>query len=188
MSMPVSPLPPERQAVRRGGWYDPALRVGDAERSDIIDRLSQHYTDGRLDHAEFSDRMDRAISAKTMGDLAGLLSDLPGAPPPAIPLAGNRRHQRRVLKLQLEHQRLQLRQQLHEQRQAERQQRLHAMRWLPVFLAVLIAAIVVIHTLTHSVVAWILLALAAVAWLRHTAAGRARDRDRPSGGSGFGGG
>ena len=177
MSIPVSPLPPEVPASRRGGWYDPALRVSDAERGEIIDRLSQHYSEGRLDHGEFSERMGRAMSARTMADLTGLLSDLPGGAARPTPVTGSRRHQRQAVKLQLEHQRLQLRQHLHEQRRAGRQhlheqrragrqQRLRPLRWLPLFLAVLIAAIVVIHTLTHSVLAWILLAVVAVAWLR----------------------
>jgi len=169
MSIPVSPLPPDNPAVRRGGWYDPTMRVGDAERGDIIDRLSKHYSDGRLDHAEFSERLDQAMAAKTMADLAGLLMDLPGGAPMPPQVTGSRRHQRRVLKLQLEHHRLQLKQQLHEQRRAERQQRLQAMRWLPLLLAVLVAAIVVIHALTHSVLAWVLLVLVALAWLRHNA-------------------
>jgi hypothetical protein len=179
MSMPVTPRPPHVAAGMRGGWYDPALRIGDTERGEVIDRLSAHYSDGRLDHAEFSERMDRAMTAKTMGDLAGLLSDLPGPAPASMPVSGSRRHQRRVLKLQLEHQRLQVRQQLHDQRRAARQQRMHSLRWLPVILAVLIAAIVVLHALTHSVIAWVLLAIGAFFWLRHTAS-------RRGGGSGGG--
>ena len=34
--------------------------------------------DGRLDAAEFKERLDQAMSAKTRADLAGLLTDLPG--------------------------------------------------------------------------------------------------------------
>ena len=62
---------------------DPDVRVGDAERNEVAERLSGHYTDGRLDQGEFSERLDRAMSAKTRSELSGLLADLPG--PPAQP-------------------------------------------------------------------------------------------------------
>jgi hypothetical protein len=73
---------------RRGGGSRPAnpnLRVSDAERSDVADRLSKHYGDGRLDQAEFNERMERAMSAKTQGDFAGIFADLPDLPDPAGP-------------------------------------------------------------------------------------------------------
>ena len=54
------------------------LRVSDADRNEVADRLSKHYTEGRLDQREFSERLDRAMSARTQSDLAGLLDDLPG--------------------------------------------------------------------------------------------------------------
>jgi hypothetical protein len=62
------------------------LRVSDAERQEVADRLAEHYSQGRLDQAEFDERASRAMSAKTRGDLAGLFDDLPepgsaGAPP-----------------------------------------------------------------------------------------------------------
>src|SRR5258707_5909015 len=76
---------------RRGGPANPNLRASDAERADVADGLSKHYGDGRLDQAEFNERMERAMSAKTQGDFAGLFADLPdlanlsepGASPPA---------------------------------------------------------------------------------------------------------
>ncbi len=61
------------------------LRVSDAERNAVADKLSRHYADGRLDEAEFKERLDAAMSAKTQGDLAGLFDDLPplaSEPPP----------------------------------------------------------------------------------------------------------
>ena len=54
------------------------LRVSDAERQAVTDRLAQHYGDGRLDQAEFDDRVGRAMTAKTRADLDGLFHDLPG--------------------------------------------------------------------------------------------------------------
>ena len=83
----------------RTGWSDhPDLRVSDAERNDVAERLSRHFADGRLDQAEFSSRLDRATGAKTRRDLDGLFDDLPrlaDEPPPERP-----RH-RRLLPLML---------------------------------------------------------------------------------------
>jgi hypothetical protein len=53
------------------------MRVSDAERAAVAERLSRHYGDGRLDQAEFNERLDRAMSAKTQSDLHGLFADLP---------------------------------------------------------------------------------------------------------------
>lgn len=75
---------------RRGSGQNPSIRVSDAERADVADRLSKHYGDGRLDQTEFNERMERAMNAKTHGDFAGLFDDLPdvaGPNPPAQPPA-----------------------------------------------------------------------------------------------------
>jgi hypothetical protein len=60
--------------------------VSDAERTEVAEALSEHYADGRLDSTEFKERLDQAMAAKTRGDLAGLMTDLPAlrtsAPPP----------------------------------------------------------------------------------------------------------
>jgi hypothetical protein len=61
----------------RGPAPDQHLRVSDAERQAVADRLAEHYGDGRLDHAEFDDRVGRAMGAKTRADLTGLFDDLP---------------------------------------------------------------------------------------------------------------
>jgi hypothetical protein len=61
------------------------LRVSDAERNEVADKLSRHFAEGRLDQTEFKERLDAAMSAKTHGDLAGLFDDLPALatePPP----------------------------------------------------------------------------------------------------------
>ena len=70
---------------------DPTMRVGDAERNQVAEALSQHYSDGRLDANEVKERLDKAIGAKTHGDLSGLLSDLPPLPPPVPPPPPRRR-------------------------------------------------------------------------------------------------
>lgn len=60
---------------RRTSYGD--LRISDAERTEIADFLSKNYGDGRLDQAEFNERLDHAMKAKTYSDLSGLLDDLP---------------------------------------------------------------------------------------------------------------
>jgi hypothetical protein len=65
----------------RGGYPDQHMRVSDADRCDITDRLARHYGDGRLDQAEFDDRVNRAMTAKTVADFQGLFDDLPDLPP-----------------------------------------------------------------------------------------------------------
>lgn len=69
------------------------LRVSDAERAQVADALSRHFAEGRLDQAEFDERMQRAMSAKTRSDLAGLFDDLPplGTGVPATVEVGRRR-------------------------------------------------------------------------------------------------
>jgi hypothetical protein len=56
---------------------DQQMRVSDAERQMVADRLAAHFADGRLDQAEFDERVARAMSAKTRADLNGLFDDLP---------------------------------------------------------------------------------------------------------------
>src|SRR5580698_5165310 len=59
-----------------GVYSDQHLRVSDAEREAVSGRLAEHFAAGRLDQAEFDNRVGRAMSAKTRGDLRGLLADL----------------------------------------------------------------------------------------------------------------
>lgn len=75
MSAPSSP-PPWLLATRRRTNYA-SMRISDAERADVADLLSKHYGDGRLDQAEFNQRLDQAMRAKTYADLGGLFADLP---------------------------------------------------------------------------------------------------------------
>ena len=85
-----------------GPWFtDPAsdqhMRVSDAERQEVADRLAEHFSSGRLDQAEFDERVGRAMSAKTRADLNGLFDDLPetGAPAATDPSTGQLRRRRR---------------------------------------------------------------------------------------------
>jgi hypothetical protein len=70
-----------QQWARRIRYSDQHIRVSDAERNAVTERLAAHYSDGRLDQAEFDERVSRAMAAKTRGDLEGLFDDLPDAEP-----------------------------------------------------------------------------------------------------------
>ena len=71
--------------ARTRSGRDPNLRVSDAERQEIADLLSEHYSAGRLDAAEFDERLGRAMAAKTRGELDALLYDLPPLPSQIVP-------------------------------------------------------------------------------------------------------
>lgn len=53
------------------------IRVGDAERSDALDRLGTLFADGYLDVGEFEERTGQAAVARTRGELSMLFDDLP---------------------------------------------------------------------------------------------------------------
>ena len=57
------------------------LRVSDADRDAVVTELGEHFGQGRLDQAEFDERLTQALAARTEGDLDGLLADLPSARP-----------------------------------------------------------------------------------------------------------
>jgi hypothetical protein len=59
-----------------------SLRASDADREHVVYVLRQHHGDGRLDVSEFTERMQIAFEAKTIGDLEALTKDLPRLPPP----------------------------------------------------------------------------------------------------------
>ena len=59
------------------------LRISDAERDAVVTELGEHFGQGRLDQAEFDERVTQALAARTEGDLDGLLADLPPAREPA---------------------------------------------------------------------------------------------------------
>jgi hypothetical protein len=75
------PASSTQQWTRRIRYADQNIRVSDAERSAVADQLGVHYADGRLDQAEFDERISRAMAAKTRGDLMGLFDDLPDTVP-----------------------------------------------------------------------------------------------------------
>jgi hypothetical protein len=53
------------------------IRASDADRDHAAARLAEHYVAGRLSEAERQQRVAAALAAKTLGDLAELMTDLP---------------------------------------------------------------------------------------------------------------
>jgi hypothetical protein len=130
MSAPSSP-PWFLTATRRRTSFS-SMRISDAERTEAADLLSKHYGDGRLDEAEFNQRLDQAMRAKTYADLGGLFDDLPrteteAAETPRMP--------------------------------ARRQGHRHPTRLFLMVALVIAAAIVAGHALAWFATAWIWLAL-----------------------------
>lgn len=56
---------------------DPNLRAADADRERIAELLREGHAEGRLDMAEFQDRLEHCYQAKTHGELRALVRDLP---------------------------------------------------------------------------------------------------------------
>jgi hypothetical protein len=57
------------------------LRAADSDREYVAERLRGALAEGRLDLAEFDERLGQAYAAKTYGDLKALLTDLPATAP-----------------------------------------------------------------------------------------------------------
>ena len=67
---------------------DPALadiRVSDAEREQHADLLREHAAQGRLTVDELDERLDRVYAARTHGELAPVVGDLPAPRRPRAP-------------------------------------------------------------------------------------------------------
>jgi len=58
----------------------PALRASDSDRDRVIEVLRAAVADGRLNQAEFDERLDKALAARTIEALAPLTADLIAAP------------------------------------------------------------------------------------------------------------
>ena len=70
---------------------DPRIRASDADRDRTTALLREHHAAGRLTAEEFHDRMDKALEAKTVGELDELLADLPAIDLYQLPDASLRR-------------------------------------------------------------------------------------------------
>jgi uncharacterized protein DUF1707 len=126
-----------RRSFRLGG---PDLRVGDAERNVAAELLAKHYADGRLDEAEYNERLGKVQAAKTTADFAGLFSDLPDLPGTETPrvdrgiISGHTRSGRLLPRL--------------------------------LFLVLVVVVVTMVaHTLIFSSTTWLLLGLLAALWL-----------------------
>jgi Domain of unknown function (DUF1707) len=58
-------------------WPRSELRVGDADRQGVVAELQRHYVDGRLNSDELDERVAQTLKARTFGDLAVPVADLP---------------------------------------------------------------------------------------------------------------
>jgi uncharacterized protein DUF1707 len=75
-------------------WPRADLRAGDADREAVVNELQRHYVEGRLNSEELGERVTQALQARTFGDLAALLTDLPALQDavPALPGRGSPDH------------------------------------------------------------------------------------------------
>jgi hypothetical protein len=60
-----------------------SVRASDSERDAAAGRLQAAFAEGRLNDAEFDERMRTALTARTRADLARLMTDLPADAPAA---------------------------------------------------------------------------------------------------------
>jgi hypothetical protein len=58
----------------------PGMRASHEDRDRVVDALRVAGGDGRLSAEELDTRLEGALSARTLGELAGLTADLPNAP------------------------------------------------------------------------------------------------------------
>ena len=70
---PTRPAQPENRETR------PELRIGDREREQAVEHLGKAFGEGRLELAEYDERVAAAYNAKTASDLLHLTADLPPA-------------------------------------------------------------------------------------------------------------
>jgi len=70
-----------------GGYGGPSLLASHADRERAVDVLRAGYGEGRMERTEFEQRVARVYTARTVGELALLVADLPQGPV-AQPAAG----------------------------------------------------------------------------------------------------
>ncbi|MGN9845557.1 DUF1707 and DUF4870 domain-containing protein [Nonomuraea sp. H19] len=62
------------------GQVPPAqLRVTNQDREHVVEHVKAAYAEGRFDKLEFDDRLERAMTARTHGDLMPIMTELYGA-------------------------------------------------------------------------------------------------------------
>lgn len=62
------------------------LRASDDDRDRLVEQLQRHAVAGRLSMEEYAERVDRVLVARTHGDLAAVVEDLPAEPTVKAPL------------------------------------------------------------------------------------------------------
>jgi hypothetical protein len=148
MSAPTSPPSAKGAAPRaRANYANPGMRVSDAERAEVADRLSAHYGEGRLDEEEFGRRLDQAMNATTQADLHGLFADLPdGDAPPATAIRAGKSGGTPP--------------------NAPRPRPRHGFGRILGYILIAIVAVFAVHSLGW-LLPWALVAILVLAWLRH---------------------
>ena len=69
------------------GGVPPRMRAGTTDRQAAVDRLTTHFSEGRLDAAEFDQRVATAYGSTYLDELTPLFADLPQSRPDRPPWA-----------------------------------------------------------------------------------------------------
>jgi hypothetical protein len=88
---PDSVPPPAGYPGQHGAYQvrmSPSMRAATADRERTVDVLKAGFAEGRLTQDEYAERMGRAYSARTYGELNALIADLPAG---ALPLPSGER-------------------------------------------------------------------------------------------------
>ena len=75
---PRAPLVPPPRSAPAPVLRPPPLRASHADRDLAVDILRVAAGEGRLTVAELDERLEAALTARTIGELAALTADLPG--------------------------------------------------------------------------------------------------------------
>src|SRR6266581_6224208 len=75
----MSPTGPEDEAGASGTLARGQLRASHEDRDRVVEILRVAAGDGRLTAEELDERLEAALTARTVGDLAALTTDLPAA-------------------------------------------------------------------------------------------------------------
>ena len=81
MGYPMAP-PPQVPPTGYPVAMNPSMRAASTDRERTVDVLKAGFAEGRLTQEEYNDRMGRAYAARTYGELAALVTDLPAGPFP----------------------------------------------------------------------------------------------------------
>jgi Domain of unknown function (DUF1707)/Domain of unknown function (DUF4190) len=80
-------VPPAGYQIPHGVYQsrmNSSMRAASADRERAVDVLKAGFTEGRLTQDEYNDRMGRAYSSRTYGELTALTADLPAGVMPAV--------------------------------------------------------------------------------------------------------